>query len=172
MTGPLSTPSATADLFGGLDVRSPTGDRPAERVDIGWTAWRHTPINSRWQRLRLWLAIWRHLGRARYFVQIDDQYRLATSVRVRRRADGSDLDIRLLQAGNTWHALWLRLRHGRTACEQLTGRDVRIARYPQTQENPDLPRLPASAAGPTGCPEALLDRKHPCQLPLHLRSSR
>lgn len=161
----------TADLFGGLHVSTPDGDLPASRVDIGWSAWRSalTTEASRWQRWHFWLALWRHFGQARYLVQIDNQYRLATSLRISRRS-GSGLDILLVQSAGPWQGLWQRLWRRKDSPERkhLSGHRVRVSRYPAELAGADLPVTTSQATAGKPCPEALLDRLRRCGLPLEI----
>ncbi len=153
----------TADLFGGLQVRMADAVVPAASVEVGWAAWRAAlpPGAGRWQRLRFWLARWHQVSLARYFVQVDGEYRVASSVSLRHRPDGSGLEARLLQAATPWQLLWLRLRSDRVGIITLTGRQARVARMPGAPAF--LPPLPISGAG---CVEVLIDGEQGGTLPL------
>jgi len=160
--------SGTADLFAGLQVRMADAVVPAAGVEVGWGAWRAAlPAQAgRWQRLRFWLALWRQVGLARYFVQVDGEYRVASSVSLRHRPDGSGLEARLLQAATPWQLLWRRLRGDRNGVITLTGRRARITRMPEDAP-PALPVLPKSAGhGP--CVEVLIDNDLAGSLPLQV----
>lgn len=163
----------TADLFGGLQVSTPAGDLPAVRVDIGWSAWRSVlPATAGyWQRWRFWLALWRHFGRARYLVQIDNQYQIATSLRISRRQGSAGLDVLLIQSATPWQGLWQRLlRHRASAQRQhLVGHHIRVSRHPVELADAVLPSVPGTATAGASCPEALLDRLRGCELPLEIR---
>lgn len=163
---PTASTAQTSDLFGGLRVRSASGDLPAARVDLGWGAWRSALADShgRWQRLRLWLALWRHVGQARFFVQVDNEYRVATSLSIRKRAGGPGLEVRLLQAATPWQSL-LRCLRRRGPDELLSGYQVKVSRHPASAaaSTPALPGLDQAA-----CPEAVLDGLRPCTLPLQV----
>lgn len=169
----LSPDNTTADLFSSLQVDTPAGDLPAQRVDIGWSAWRSalTATTGRWQRWRCWLALWRHFGRARYLVQIDNQYQIATSLRICRRAQGAGLDVLLVQSATPWQALWLSLlrRHDHPRHQHILGHQVRVSRYPVELADASLPALPGQIMNSARCPEVLLDRLRQCQLPLVMR---
>lgn len=164
--GANSNPPLTADLFGGLQVRTPDQDLPATRVDVGWRAWQAAlaPDAGRRQRLRFWLALGRHVGRARYFVQVDQEYRAATSVSVLPRAGSADLEVRLQQTATPWQWLWQRLRAANAGYQTLHGRQVRIARLPE-HAPAQLPDLPPDTLG-ARCAEAMLDGLRGCSLPL------
>lgn len=167
MKSEIQTTTPQPDLIAGLVVRDCAGHSIAgTRLDLGWTAWLAArPLQAgRWRRLRFLLALWRHLGQAHYFVQVDDQYRVATSVRLRWQAGEDLIRVQLLQADGPWQWLWRRLRRDPTLDLTLTGRRVQLARLPADAKAsvPDV----MTAAGQGGCAEALLDQRLPCSLPL------
>ncbi len=167
-----AAPATTADLFGGLHVHTPEGDLPAARIDIGWSAWRTAlaATAGRWQRWRFWFALWRHFGKARYLVQVDSQYRIATSLRICKRVGGPGMEVLLLQSATPWQGLWQRLHRSGGGGQRISlqGSRVVVSRHPAGLAAAVLP--PASAATATAdCPEAVLDGERRCSLPLDIR---
>ena len=164
--------SGTPDLFDGLQVRMADIAMPAANVRVGWGAWRAAlPARAgRWQRLWFWLALWRQVGAARYIVQVDGEYRAASSVSLRPRPDGSGLEARLLQAASPWQLLWWRLHGRREGVVILTGRQARVARLPEDAPV-RLPRLPAHLGG-ADCVDVLVDGARRGTLPLTVSDRR
>lgn len=169
----VSPDQTTADLFSDLQVNTPAGDLPALRVDIGWAAWRSAlaATAGHWQRWRFWLALWRHFGRARYLVQVDNQYQIATSLRISRGARGAGLQVLLVQSATPWQGLWqcLLRRRGSPRRQYLSGHEVRVSRHPAGLAEAVLPVVPSPAPGGNRCPEVLLDHLHHGELPLVMR---
>ena len=173
------------DLFSALRVSSAadstTSDDSAinaNRIDIGWAAWRASIEPAQASQLKRWafrLKLWQHFGRAQFLVQIDDSYHTATSVRIRHQPEQGNMDILLIQTASIWQCLRGLWQHrlGRSAPvwrKHLQGRDVHVSRYPETRESASLPNI--SALGYGSCAEVLLDGQHASQLPLHISSSR
>lgn len=167
---------ANADLFGRLDVISADADAPATCIDVGWTAWRTAapaPDAGRRKRWRFWWQLWRHIGRARYLVQVDDHYQLATGVRIRQSANGDTMEVRLTETPDAWRSLLRHCLAGRRSSSQatlLSGREVHVSRYPAGLTSAAVPDV--SILGLAPCPEALIDGKHAAALPLQIRSTR
>lgn len=178
-----------ADLFGGLNVKTPTGTTPASRVDVGWAAWRSAQPEAgaeRRVRWRFWWALWRHFGQARFFVHIDNSYHTATSVRVRLLPETGELEVLLVQSDSLWQLL-LGLRrtqkarqtttsvepslHGHAMRKRVLGHQVSISRYPDTLAAPSLPKVSHIAGQERACPEVTLDLQRQALLPLEIRSS-
>lgn len=165
------------DLFSGLDIVMGNSRTQAARIDAGWAAWRRgaPPADAgRLARWRFWLALWRHFGSALFFVQIDDSYHTATSVRIRYRPESGDMDVLLIQTDNVWQCLWglWQRRQGRPAPhwrKQLSGHRVVLSRYPLEQAEAVLPVLLPPAGQ---CAEATLDIERPVSLPLEILGRR
>ena len=162
-----------ADLFSGLDISTGGSRTHAARVDAGWAAWRRAapPAEAgRLARWRFWLTLWQHFGTAQFFVQVDDSYHTATSVRLRHRPEQRDIEVLLIQTDNMWQCLWglWQRRRGARAPrwrKLLHGQMVRLSRYPLEQIEPMLPPLRPPAGR---CNEAVLDLQRPISLPLQV----
>lgn len=161
------------DLFQRLRVCQVQGETQAARVDAGWAAWRsrQPAAGARWhERLRFWLALYRHFGQARFLVQVDNTYHTACSVRVRQLAD-SGLEVLLIQTDNlllNWLNQWRPgRRHAPAWRRSLQGEHVVLSRFPADQEA-SLPRLPLRDGQPVNCPEVVLDLQRPATLPLRI----
>lgn len=162
-----------ADLFSGLDISTGNSRTQAARVDAGWAAWRRAeplPESGRLARWRFWLSLWQHFGTARFFVQVDDSYHIATSVRLRYRPEQGDIEVLLIQAETVWQCLtglWRRRQHVSAPRwrKLLRGQRVELSRYPQALAAPSLPGLHATAGS---CSEAVLDLQRPISLPLSI----
>lgn len=160
-----------ADLFSGLDISMGGSRTHAARVDAGWAAWRRAapPAEAgRVARWRFWFALWQHFGSAQFFVQVDDSYHTATSVRLRHRPQEGDIEVLLIQTDNVWQCLWgLWQRRQRRPAPRwrklLHGQRVSLSRYPLEQAEAMLPPLQAPAGA---CSEAVLDLQRPISLPL------
>lgn len=166
------------DLFQRLRITQGESQTQAARIDVGWAAWRsRQPLpDARWRdRLRFWLALWRHFGQARYLVQVDDCYQTASSVRVRQRQEGG-IEVLLLQTDNIWQCLlgrWLQ-RAGQPSPawrRLLAGQRVVLSRHPQDLADASLPRLPVREGQPVICPEVVLDLQRPAHLPLCIEAA-
>ena len=178
------------DLFSALRVSSVTENASAtdtvgnaktainaSRIDIGWAAWRATPVPTNTSWLKRWafrLKLWQHFGQAQFLVQVDNSYHTATSVRIRHLPELGNMDILLIQTTSIrqcLRGLWHH-RLGKPVPvwrKQLIGRDVHISRYPSDLSQASLPVV--SHLGYSSCAEVLLDGQHPSQLPLRISNS-
>lgn len=164
------------DLFSALCVKSLSPDEtPAEamRLDVGWIAWqraaprREEGMLSRW---RFWSGLCHHFGKVRYFVQVDDSYHTASSVRLRYRPESRDIEIVLTQTDSIVRlllSLCLR-KHKRQSgawYKRLHGKRVLIS-HGATPAGETASRLTAAPLPPAQ--HVVLDRDRIAHLPLDI----